>query len=144
MNRVTLCGRFSKNIELRYTNSKKAVLSNSLAVNRNFKNDKGEIEADFINVIAFDKKAELIEKYCKKGDKILVNGRLSTRNYENDKGVKQYVTEVIIDELEFIQPIERNSKNDVEVKEQIKEEIKDDPFAEFGKEVQLSDEDLPF
>lgn len=100
MNKVELLGRLTKDPEIRYTqNTNTMVASFTLAVNRRFRKE-GEQEADFINCVAWKNTAEFINKYFKKGQQILVGGRIQTRNYE-DNGQKHYITEVIIEDVYF-------------------------------------------
>lgn len=98
MNKVELIGRITKDLELRYTQSQKPVLSFSIAVNKRI---NGENSADFINCVAWNTTAEFISKYFKKGQAIAVIGRLQNRSYEDDKG-KHYITEVVVEETEFV------------------------------------------
>lgn len=101
MNKVILMGRLTKDPEVRYTQTtNKMVTSFTLAVNRRFKQE-GQPEADFINIVAWSKTAEFCSKYFKKGQQVGVIGRIQTRNYDDDKGVKHYVTEVISEEVYF-------------------------------------------
>ena len=141
MNKILLVGRNTKDIELRYTNSQVAVAQFSLAVNRNFKNQNGEYDADFINCVAYKKLAETISAYVKKGDKLGVEGRLQTRTYDNSEGKKVYVSEVIVENIEFLEP-KKQDNTPKETKEQ--NEVVNDPFADFQNEVVLNDEDLPW
>lgn len=101
LNRVALVGRLTKEVELRRTGNGKAVASFTLAVNRNFKTGDGQ-EADFLNIVAWGKVAENTANYCSKGSLVSVDGRIQTRNYENNQGQKVYVTEVIADSVQFI------------------------------------------
>lgn len=96
MNQVIISGNITKDLELKYTtNNNIAVTSFALAVRRR------KDETDFINVVAYNKTAELITQYCKKGSKLTVIGRLQVRNYQDKDGKKVYVTEVIVEEVEF-------------------------------------------
>lgn len=108
MNRVDLIGRLTKDIEIRYTQNQVPVASFNLAVNRKFKNQNGEYETDFINCIAFNKTADLLKQYTKKGDLIATEGRIQTRNYEKD-GKKVYITEIVVESIEFLQKKEPNN-----------------------------------
>ena len=99
LNRALLVGRLTRDPELRRTGSGKAVTSFNLAVERNFKSD--EQEADFINCVCWGKIAENTERYCSKGSMVSIDGRIQTRNYENNQGQKVYVTEVIADSVQF-------------------------------------------
>lgn len=103
MNTVQLIGRLTKAPELKYTPSGIATTSFTLAVNRNFTNAQGEREADFIMCTAWRKTAELVCQYLNKGSLVGINGRIQTRNYENQQGQRVYVTEVVVDELTFVE-----------------------------------------
>lgn len=102
INNVTIIGRTTKDIELRATSSGTNNASFTLAVERNFKNANGEKETDFINCVAWRKTAEILAQYASKGSLIGVRGRIQTRNYENNQGVRVYVTEVVADEVQLI------------------------------------------
>lgn len=104
MNKVILLGRLTKDVELRYTQtSNTAVSSFSLAVNRKFTKQGEEQQADFFNIVAWNKLAETSSKYLKKGSPVLVTGRLQNRNWEDEQGQKHYVIEVVAEELDFIE-----------------------------------------
>ena len=101
MNKVVLMGRLTKDPETRYTQTNNIqVTSFTLAVNRRFTKD-GEQQADFINIVTWNKIAEFVSKYFRKGQQVGVIGRIQTRNYDDDKGVKHYITEVIAEEVYF-------------------------------------------
>lgn len=102
MNTVVLVGRTTKDIELRRTGSGTAVASFTLAVNRDFRTQDGQ-DADFIQCVAWKKTAELLEQYVHKGDRIALNGSIRTRNYEDNYGKKVYVTEVLVNHVEFLE-----------------------------------------
>ncbi len=102
MNKVFLIGRLTKDPDLRYTPSNVASATFSLAVNRNFTNQNGVREADFINIVMWRKQAETAKKYLTKGSLIAVEGRIQTRNYDGQDGKKVYVTEVVADNFEFL------------------------------------------
>ncbi|MFW3361532.1 single-stranded DNA-binding protein [Aerococcus viridans] len=102
INNVTIIGRTTKDIELRATSSGTSNASFSLAVERNFKNANGEKETDFINCVAWRKTAEILAQYAPKGSLIGVRGRIQTRNYENNQGVRVYITEIVADEVQLI------------------------------------------
>ena len=112
MNLVTLIGRLTRDPELRYSQSGKAFCKFTLAVQRDFKKD----EADFINCVAWDKRAEAIAEYLRKGRRIAVQGRLNVNSYDKD-GETKWVTDVIVDKFEFID----SANNDNEKKEYQKE-----------------------
>lgn len=102
MNAVVLVGRTTKDIELRRTGSGTAVASFTLAINRDFKT-QDEQDADFIQCVAWKKTAELLEQYVHKGDRIAVSGSIRTRNYTGNDGRKVYVTEVLANNVEFLE-----------------------------------------
>ena len=97
MNKVILTGRLTKDVELKYTTNNKPVTQFSLAVYR----DKEK--TDFISIVAYNKTAELISKYCKKGMQVGIIGSLQTRHYTDKDGKEIYVTEVLCDLVEFLQ-----------------------------------------
>lgn len=100
MNNVTLIGRLTKDVELRYTQSNTAVCQFNVAVDRRFKSE-GQPTADFIPVVAWKQTAEFISKYFKKGSRIAIVGRIQTRSYEGENGKKCFITEVVADNVEF-------------------------------------------
>lgn len=102
MNKVILMGRLTRGVETRYTQTTNTMVAGfTLAVNRRITNKDGERQADFISVVAWSKTAEFCSKYFKKGQQVLVVGRLQTRSYEDDKGTKHYITEVVAEEVYF-------------------------------------------
>ena len=103
INRVILTGRLTNNPELKYTTSGNAVATFNLAVNRQFKNQNGEREADFIRCIIWRKSAENLTNFTHKGSLIGVEGRIQTRSYENQQGQRVYVTEVIVDSFALLE-----------------------------------------
>ena len=115
MNKILIIGRNTKAVELRQTPSGTSVVEFSVAVNRTFKNANGERESDFFNCIAYNKTAELISKYVNKGDQVGIEGRLQTRNYTTTEGKKVYVTEIIVENIEFLQAKKQEEPNYEEV-----------------------------
>ncbi len=103
MNKVTLLGRLTKDPEIRYTQSGKVVCTFTLAVNRPFTSKTGQREADFIPCVLWGKQAELAGNSFAKGQRTLVEGRLQIRTYDDDTGVRRWVTEVICHEFYFIE-----------------------------------------
>lgn len=140
MNKVCLTGRTTKDIELKYNQNNIAITSFTLAVTRKFKNQNGEYESDFINCIAYKSTAELLSKYVKKGDLIGIEGRIQTRNYEKDEK-RIYVTEVIVDSIDFLQSRKDESKQETE---NAKQKLSDDVFSEFGSSIEITDDDIAF
>lgn len=102
MNKVILVGRLTKDIEMRYTQTGKAIARFILAVNRRVSKDKEKQQADFIPIIVWNKLAEICSKYLTKGSQILVEGHLQIRDYVAQDGKKHYIAEVIAQELEFM------------------------------------------
>ena len=101
MNKVNLLGRVCKDVELRYTTSGTAVASFTLAVDRRFQKQGEERQADFINCVAWGKTAEFVANYFTKGQMMALSGRIETRSWEDNEGVKRYATEVIAEEVYF-------------------------------------------
>lgn len=128
INNVVLMGRLTRDAELRYTPQNQAVATFNLAVNRNFKNQSGEREADFINVVIWRQQAENLANWTKKGSLIGITGRIQTRSYENQQGQRVYVTEVVADSFQILEKRD-NSANQSSMDSQMP------PF---------SDDDLPF
>lgn len=104
LNVSALTGRITKELDLRYTQSGKAVASFILAVNRPFTNQSGENEADFITCVVWGKTAETMANTLHKGSLIGVEGRIQTRNYENQQGTRVYITEVVVTSFSFLEP----------------------------------------
>ncbi|MCP1160748.1 single-stranded DNA-binding protein [Bacillus infantis] len=104
INQVILVGRLTKSPELKITPGGTSVVNVTVAVNRQFKNQKGEIEADFVQCTLWEKTAENTAQYCQKGSLIGITGRIQTRNYENQEGKRVYVTEVMADSVRFLEP----------------------------------------
>ena len=109
INNVTLVGRLTKDPELRFTPNGVANCTFTLAVNRSFTNQAGEREADFINCVAWKKSAENLANYQKKGNQIGVVGRVQTRNYEGQDGKRVFVTEIVAESVQFLEPRGGNS-----------------------------------
>ena len=101
INNVVLVGRLTKDADLRYTANGTGVATFTLAVNRNFTNQDGNRDADFINCVIWRKSAETLANYARKGTLIGVTGRIQTRNYENQQGQRVYVTEVVADNSNY-------------------------------------------
>ena len=102
MNKVILMGRLTRDPEVRYTQTNNTLVASfSLAVNRRFVRQGEERQADFVNIVAWSKLGEFCSKYFKKGQQVAVIGRLQTRTWDDDQGVKHYVTEVVAEEAYF-------------------------------------------
>lgn len=151
INRILLVGRLTKNPDLRYTPNGVAVATFTLAVNRTFANQQGERETDFINCVIWRKQAENVANFLKKGSLAGVDGRLNTRNFEGQDGKRVYVTEVVAENVQFLDT--RNSSESQQntgavntspsYKQQSGHVNDDDPFAQ-GNQVDFNDDDLPF
>ena len=147
MNNVNLIGRLVKNPELRYNKSNIAIASFTIAINRQFKNENGEYETDFIFCKAFNKRAETISKYCKKGDLIGIEGSIRTGSYEKDDK-KHYTTEISVNSVHFLS----NNTNSQEKEKQAETGAKNKPegqtseevYAEFGDSIEIDDSELAF
>lgn len=136
MNVVTLVGRLTRDPEVRYTDGGLSIARFSLAVDRRFKKE-GEQTADFINCIAFGKTAEFIERYFHKGQRLGLSGRIQTGSYTNKDGVKVYTTDVIAENVEFV---ESKSEQDLS-QESNKTPVGEDGFMDVPDGI---DEELPF
>lgn len=136
MNNVSLVGRLTKDVELKYTGSQTAVATGTLAVNRQFKSANGEKEADFINIVAWRKTAEIIANYTSKGSQIGITGRIQTRSYEGNDGKRVYVTEVVAETVMLLD----NKSNNQQPQPQQKQES---PFS-TSSAVDIDDLTLPF
>lgn len=135
MNRICLVGRLTADPELRYTPNGIAVTKFTLAVDRPFSNNQNEREADFIPVVVWRQAAEAAANYLRKGRLTAVEGRIQVRNYENNEGRRVYVTEVIADNVRFLESANREGNR--------KTEKNDDPFQSENP-IDISDDDLPF
>ncbi len=160
MNRVFLIGRLTRDPELRYTSGNNSAVCNfTIAVDRNFTGQSGEREADFIPVVVWNKQAENVKNYLTKGSQCAVEGRIQVRNYDDQNGQKRYVTEVIANSVEFIGSRNSNntsqSINSSSSSEPTPYDFTDDssvqstsvdtnPFADFGQNIEISDDELPF
>ncbi|NCU39249.1 single-stranded DNA-binding protein [Candidatus Saccharibacteria bacterium] len=142
MNSVQLIGRLTKDLDLKYTQTGKAVATGTLAVNRRFKNAQGESEADFINIQIWDKSAENLANFTRKGSQIGVNGRIQTRNYENKEGQRVYVTEIVVENFTLLEKKSDNAPQ--QSSRQPQHQQAPDPFASHGESLIVTDDMLPF
>lgn len=140
LNRVILIGRLTRDPELTYTPSGVGVTTFTLAVDRPFTNQSGEREADFIQIVTWRQLAETCANYLRKGRLTAVEGRIQVRNYENNEGKRVYVTEVIADNVRFLE----SNRDDKKASGQETTKKHNDPFTDDGKPINLSDNDLPF
>ena len=119
MNNVSLVGRLTKDVELKYTGSQTAVATGTLAVNRQFKSANGEKETDFINIVAWRKTAEILSSYASKGSQIGITGRIQTRNYEGNDGKRIYVTEVVAESINLLDSRSSNEQQPPQKQERL-------------------------
>ena len=137
INNVVLVGRMTRDTELHYTPQNLAVATFTLAINRNFKNQSGEREADFINCVIWRQQAENLANWAKKGALIGITGRIQTRNYDNQQGQRVYVTEVVADNFQLLE-----SRNKAANHSSMDEQMP--PAFGNSQPMDISDDDLPF
>lgn len=155
MNNANLVGRLTRPVDLRYTQTGIAYGSFTLAVTRKYKNKDGEREADFINCVIWKKGAELLANYTQKGSLIGVSGPIQTRSYDNQQGQRVYVTEVLVENFDFLE----SRKNDADgfsnagnINTQNFNKNQNlggnfensDPFISNGDVFNVQEDDLPF
>lgn len=138
MNKIILMGRLTREPEVKVTSSDKTTTTFGLAVDRPFKNREGKTEADFINIVTWNKTAEVAGNYLHKGERCMVEGRLQIRSYEGKEGQKHYVTEVVADRLELIE-----KKRDSNQKQGF-DSMGDDITQDVQKGYVTFDEEVPF
>ncbi|MGY4789165.1 single-stranded DNA-binding protein [Pediococcus pentosaceus] len=174
INRTVLVGRLTRDPELRYTGSGAAVVTFTVAVNRQFTNSQGEREADFINCVMWRKAAENFANFTRKGSLVGIDGRIQTRSYENQQGQRVYVTEVVAENFSLLEsrssserrqggennfgnnqsapsqqptssgnPFDGGQSNNSSA-QQPNNSNPNDPFANGGQSIDISDDDLPF
>lgn len=145
MNKVILVGRLVRDPEIKNTTTGKAVANFTLAVDRRFKNQDGQKEADFINCQAWGKTAEVLGQYTKKGSRIGVVGRIQVRSYDGNDGVKRWLTEVVVEELEFLESKKDGNSNSANAQHQSNSE----PMSVMGLDEDFhlmddTDDTVPF
>lgn len=154
LNRVILIGRLTRDPELRYTPSGVAVTQFTLAVDRPYMNQETrERETDFINIVTWRQLAETCANYLRKGRLTAVEGRIQVRNYENNEGRKVYVTEIVADNVRFLESNNAGNRNNDEGSysnagygggSRSGGSQQQDPFLDDSKPIDISDDDLPF
>jgi single-strand DNA-binding protein len=155
MNKTFLVGHLTKDPDLKYLSNNTAVATFTVAVNRTFANQSGEREADFINIVVWRKQAENVKKYLGKGSLVGIDGRIQTRSYDNQEGKRVYITEVVADNVQFLGPKGQRDNSSSGVSPQdfggyenhippASTNISDEPFADFGETVELSEDDIAF
>src|SRR5690606_8571163 len=169
INRVVLVGRLTKDPELKYTQSGLAVTRFTLAVNRPFTNQRGERDADFINVVTWRKQAENVANFLRKGSLAGVDGRIETSSFDGRDGKRVFMTEVVADSVQFLEPrgaggdrsqqgspsygnqpqqsqpsFNNNNYQGQSPNQNNYTRTDDDPFSPGGGPIEVSDDDLPF
>jgi single-strand DNA-binding protein len=158
INRVVLVGRLTKDPELRYTPNGVAVANFTIAVNRPFSNQQGEREADFISIVVWRRAAENVSNFIGKGSLVGIDGHLQTRSYDNNEGKRVYITEVVADSVQFLDPKNgrksngeanpgnnsSNQPNSQGNKTRGNQDPFEDPFSNDGIPIDISNDDLPF
>ena len=158
LNRVVLVGRLTRDPDLRYTPNGVAVANFTLAVNRPFTNQQGNRDADFINCVVWRRQAENLANYMKKGSQVGVDGRLQSRSYEGQDGKTVFVTEVVADNVQFLESrgtsqsrgqdtsgLQQQQQNQFQQQNQNQPSKQEDNiFKNDGEPIDISDDDLPF
>lgn len=134
MNKVILIGRLTRDPELQYTANGTAVTTFTVAVDRPFRNEQGEREADFLRCVAWRKLGEVVAEHMRKGRLIAVEGSLRTRSYENGEGRRVYITEVVVENISFLDRPHNGEKENEKATKNTKNLV----FEE------IKEEDLPF
>ena len=139
MNRVNLLGRITKDIELKETENNVKYTRFSIAVNRNYKNEDGEYEADFFNVIAWRKTAEIISEHFNKGSRIAISGKLQMNKYTDKDGNERTSVEIVAEDIDFI---DKKKDREEAPAEEGNPVIKDDEqvYADFGDSIEIDDD----
>ena len=138
MNKVLLIGNLTSEPQLRYTANNIPVASFTIAVNRNCTKEDGTKDTDFINIIVWNKRAENVKNYLDKGSKVGISGRLQVRKYQNERGENRYVTEVVADEVEFLNS-KKSEEKPVEVQnnQTLEEKVNSNkPYEDFARDHQ--------
>lgn len=142
MNKVILMGRLTRDPEVRYTQTNNTLVASfSLAVNRRFARQGEERQADFINIVAWNKTGEFVSKYFRKGQQVAVIGRLQTRTWDDDQGQKHYITEVIAEETYFADSKRDGESNGNDFASSFGGDVQSSADSEFSVS---SGDDLPF
>ncbi|MBE6156092.1 MAG: single-stranded DNA-binding protein [Firmicutes bacterium] len=153
MNKVFLTGRFTRDPESRMGVNSLEVARFSLACQNDFVSKTGERDVEFINCVAFGKTAQTINKFCKKGQQICAAGRIKNNSYDAQDGTKRYTTDIIVDQFEFLgakgnTATDSNYSMDNNMSYESANiettDVSEDPYKDFGEEVNISSDDLPF
>ena len=153
MNKVFLTGRFTRDPESRMGSNSLEVSRFSLACQNDFMTRNGERDVEFVNCVAFGKTAQTINKFCRKGQQICATGRIKNNSYDAQDGSKRYTTDIVIDQFEFL-GAKGASSNDASYPSDTGQsyisnniettDVTEDPYKDFGEEVNISSDDLPF
>lgn len=144
MNKVILVGRLTRDPEVKNTTSGKSVASFTLAVDRRFKNKDGQKEADFVPIVVWGKQAEFAGQYLSKGSQIGVSGRLQVRSYDAQDGQRRYVTEVVADEINFLNTGKKDGGNSANAQQQSNGEPMSAMNLDEDFHLMADDDDIPF
>ena len=142
MNEVILIGRLAQDPDLRTTANGTSVARFTVAVPSTYSSQKEEKKTDFISCVAWQKLAENIGKYGFKGMMVAVKGRVQNRSYDDQKGNKKYVTEILANSIMFLS--KKKEETEVQTQPQVQEKEEVDPFMSFSEEVEMIDNDWPF
>ena len=130
MNQVGLVGRLTKDPTLRQLNENRSTVSFVIAINRNFRNNQGAVDADYLLCVAWGKLAERIAKYCGKGSLIGVKGRLQSKTYTNKDNIKIYTTEIVVEDVRFFALKQREEQLAVEASTYVSMQDEEVPLEE--------------
>jgi single-strand DNA-binding protein len=149
MNKIFLRGNLTKDVELRSTQKGNNIARFNLAIRRDFKNQEGKYDSDFVNCVAYGNQAEMINKYFHKGSGIIIVGHLQSGSYTKEDGTRVYTLDVIVENVEFDRVANEQKKETTIEKtdeEIIASVVNNDPYEAFGKQIELSDieNELPF
>ncbi len=144
MNLVILIGRLTKDVELRYTQSNMACAEVDIAINNGKDKNGNDRPADFIRVVVWDKQAENLKQYQKKGSQVAVEGSIKTQSWEDEKGNKRYKTYVLARNVHFLDSRRTEEPLPQEPDYLINKQEEKDPFEAFGQTVEIDDNNLPF
>lgn len=134
MNKTILLGRLTKNPDIKYSQTNNVMIANfTLAVDRRYVKQGEERQSDFINIVAYSKLAEFVNKYISKGIQICVSGRIQTRSWDDDNGQRHYVTEIIAEEIDFADAPKKSNEN-----------VSDKTVADESQVVEETDKDTEF
>ena len=140
MNSVQIIGRLTKDIDLRYAQTGTAIAMFTVAVNRRYKNQNGEQEADFIRCKAFKKAAEILAQYTGKGSQIGIEGTIQTDSYDGQDGKRVFTTDVIVNNFDFLDSKPKQQQTQQPQQNQQQHQT----FGQAGESLEISDDDMPF